>query len=610
MLKPSKDRLDYGKLLAPPEGFTLEEAVGTSYSLDLDALVGVCMAMGLSADTDSETMNSPIYLLELLRRIGDRVTLFCQSGQIKVPGNHTALYILLEKMVYQIQPDRSMVMSTMPSFHPKFWLVKYASEKGETIYRVVVLSRNLTFDRSWDISVSLDGKPSAYNVEKSQPIADFISYLHGSIDENEANGKERKKMLSALSRELKKVEFNVDSRQFHDFEFIPVGVPKEDGTKYSMSRTPLFSSEYEELLIMSPFLSGGVIKEFNDRNKRSGDSECLLLTRRESLARLQSNQCDNFKIYTMKDLVVEGESAISDSQNQLASDDQDSRKQDIHAKLYFWNRKTDSELYLGSLNASHSALNGNVECILRLMSKRKNLRLSHLTNDLFGGDSDNIDNPFELTQLEDQIMQEEDDLWKLEQKIKQLCQQSPKAAVEEAETGYTLRIKFDELKNAEGMTIGPLLTYQDVPIQSEVILEHLQVNQISEFYRITAHKGEHKVQRLIKIPTLNIPTDREEMVVQEVIKDTQTFYQYLSFLLSDDYLISALEHSDMAQSLFKKSSETAMPSLYEQMLQTAASSPEKFSEIQYILKMVKKDGVIPEGFREVYEAFRKAVKIS
>ncbi len=610
MLKPSRDRLDYGKLLTPPEGFTMESAVGTSYSLDLDALVGVCMAMGLATDTDSEIMNNPIYLLEMLRRTGDRVTLFCQSGQIKVPGNRTSLYILLEKMVYQIQPRKSNTMGNLPSFHPKFWLVKYANKEGEKRYRLVVLSRNLTFDRSWDVSVCLDGKPAENDVESSQPIADFVSYLKASIGEAETNGKLRRQMLTELIKELRRVEFTTENKQFNDFEFIPVGVPKKDGTIYSMSETPLFSSEYKELLIMSPFLSGKVIEEFNNRNKKIGDSDCLLLTRRESLAKLSPNQCEKFKIYTMKDLVVEGESAISDSQNKVSEEELSNRKQDIHAKLYFWNKNSASELYLGSLNASHSALNGNVECILRLMSQGKYLRLSHLTSDLFGGEPENKDNPFELTQLEDVVDQEEDKLWKLELKIKQLCQRSPKASVEEIETNYSIRITFSGLDNTEGVTIGPLLSYRDFNVESEVVMDQLPLIQLSEFYRITAREGEHKIQRLIKIPTMNIPSNREETVIQEVIKDTQTFYQYIAFLLADDYLISALEHGDMQKSLFKKSSRTVMPALYERMLQTAATSPEKFNEIHYILRMVKKDGVIPDGFKELYEAFRKAVGIS
>ena len=53
MLNPNQDRLDYGQVLTPPVGFRLDFAVGTTYSLDLDALVGACIALGLSEETDS-----------------------------------------------------------------------------------------------------------------------------------------------------------------------------------------------------------------------------------------------------------------------------------------------------------------------------------------------------------------------------------------------------------------------------------------------------------------------------------------------------------------------------------------------------------------------------
>ena len=56
MLNPNNDRLDYGQVLAPPDSYTLDFAIGTTYSLDLDALVGACIALGLSEETDSDLM--------------------------------------------------------------------------------------------------------------------------------------------------------------------------------------------------------------------------------------------------------------------------------------------------------------------------------------------------------------------------------------------------------------------------------------------------------------------------------------------------------------------------------------------------------------------------
>jgi hypothetical protein len=45
------------------------------------------------------------------------------------------------------------------------------------------------------------------------------------------------------------------------------------------------------------------------------------------------------------------------------------------------------------------------------------------------------------------------------------------------------------------------------------------------------------------------------------------------------------------------------------MLQTAATNPAKLKEIDYLLKTVSADGVIPEHFEKLYDTFRKVVKL-
>jgi hypothetical protein len=39
MLDVKRNRLNYGELISPPEGFELTKAIGTTYTLDLYALV-------------------------------------------------------------------------------------------------------------------------------------------------------------------------------------------------------------------------------------------------------------------------------------------------------------------------------------------------------------------------------------------------------------------------------------------------------------------------------------------------------------------------------------------------------------------------------------------
>ena len=102
MLNPSNDRLDYGNILSSPKDYELDFAIGTTYSLDLDSLVGASIALGLSEETDTTLRENPIFLLEALRSTGNKIALFCENGRIKLPRDPTELYILLEEMVFQV----------------------------------------------------------------------------------------------------------------------------------------------------------------------------------------------------------------------------------------------------------------------------------------------------------------------------------------------------------------------------------------------------------------------------------------------------------------------------------------------------------------------------
>lgn len=604
MFKPTSDRLDYSSLLAPPDGHEVVAAVGTTYSLDLDALVGICIALGLAVSTDSQMMNNPVYLLEALRKTADKVVLFCEAGQIHVPTNRSSLYILLEKMVYEVQVHKQAKAPIYPSFHPKFWLIKYQDTAGNIKYRTVILSRNLTFDRSWDVSVCLDGAPGGENTQNSQPIRDFLNYLMGFLRESDENSKAKRKLINGMAREIMDVTFEADDKMFTEFEFIPVGVKNEQGERYSMQDTSIFADTFHEALIMSPFLSASVIEEFNKRNTNIENPECTLITRRASLEKLKSSQCEKFKIYTMKDEIVYGESALS-------YDSEDLRKQDIHAKLYLWRKYSNSELYLGSFNASYSAMHGNIEFMLRLRSKNRYLNSAILTRDLFNGDPDNKDNPFELTELPTNIEVTSDEGDILQDRIKALCRSKPRAAVKENNGKFDLEINFENLGDVTGLFISPLLSKKTVAIASTVTIEGLDLLQISEFYSVTATGEETSVSRVIKIVTDNLPANRESAVFTSVIKDQQGFIQYVAFLLGDDYLLALVEANYLDKSTFLCQGNSApMPALYERMLKVAATTPERFAGIEYLLKMITAEGVIPDGFAELYDTFRKVVGLS
>ena len=599
MLNPNQDRLDYGQILTPPIGFRLDFAVGTTYSLDLDALVGACIALGLSEETDSALLNNPIFLLEALRNTGDKVALFCEGGQIHLPNNVTPLYVLLEKMVFQLSANKRRGIAKYPSFHPKFWLLRYINEEKEVIYRVAVLSRNLTFDRSWDVTFCMDGWLTDEATDKNAPVCDFLSYLSSYAGD-------KKNTIRKMARELSYVHFELDSKEFYDYDFIPVGIKSASGEYHNITNYPLFNDSFHEVLIMSPFLSNGIIKDFNNRNPYITHSEYVLITRAMSLPKLKPADCSNFKIYTLKDAIVDGESLISEENAAI-------RQQDIHAKVYMVRKHADTDIYLGSLNASHNAISGNVEFMIRLRTKNRYLNLEKLTEQLFCGAEDDAGNPFQrvgLTAVE-AIETADDPLSMLDGIVKELARNKPSAQALNNGDTFELQVHFGAFESPYQIWVSPLLSNKTAELSEDIAFGGLTLTQLSEFYKITVSNGENSISRVLMIPTTGMPEDREKEIISGVINDKHCFYQYIAFLLGDDHVLSSLECVEVKAPSASGSVTRSyrLPALYEKMLHTAATNPQKLKEIDYLLKAVSDDGVIPEHFEQMYETFRKVVKL-
>lgn len=171
--------------LRPPEGYALDYAVAATYSLDLLALLTAPLAFTLFdwEEEDGSLTKNPQALLAAIKRHAHRIAIFSQAGQIALPGSSEPLFYYLEKMVHEVLPP-----DTRGSFHPKVWVLRFTCDGHPVQYRLLCLSRNLTFDRSWDTVLALDGvlkdrrRPFSANFRKrpfSQESLDFIGVADG-----------------------------------------------------------------------------------------------------------------------------------------------------------------------------------------------------------------------------------------------------------------------------------------------------------------------------------------------------------------------------------------------------------------------------------------------
>jgi hypothetical protein len=154
------------EVLRPPSGYRLDQAVLTTYSLDLDVLLALPLAVLAQSDRGiDELLNDPLLVLEALREAGRRIHVFVDVAGIARPHQARDLFTLLESCVHPVRAPQG------GAFHPKVWLVRFVNETGGHRLRVAVASRNLTFDRAWDVALISDGEPHPTRKFARQPGA-------------------------------------------------------------------------------------------------------------------------------------------------------------------------------------------------------------------------------------------------------------------------------------------------------------------------------------------------------------------------------------------------------------------------------------------------------
>jgi len=392
MLNTHSDRLDYRELFSPPPTYKVAFAVGTTFSLDLETLTATCAIVGLNVEADTEITESPLHMLEAIRKASGKLLIFCQGGQIKTPEKPNKLLPLLENCVCEVN------LKNKKSFHPKTWFIKYSANKQPDKYRLIVLSRNLTFDRSWDVAFRLDSADAGEetigrSVNAGDAMRDFMQWLMRNTSSHNDILKNKRKQLAKLADEYAAAEWKSLGKEYDSFDFIPYGIGR--------AATDNLNDTFHKIFVISPFLSKSVIEGYTGH--RLINPDCTLITRKSELSKLNEDLLTAFDTYTVKDDVVDGEERISETG--------ESKTQDIHAKVYLRTKWSDSELYIGSANATYSAFyDGNVECLLALRGKQRYLNVDKLKADLFG--TDEKSNPFERVEAKDYVVVDEDAILK------------------------------------------------------------------------------------------------------------------------------------------------------------------------------------------------------
>jgi len=271
-----------------------------------------------------------------------------ESGQIAVPGAYKPLFSYLESAVHEVRPHRQGGV-----FHPKVWVLRYVSPDESPRYRLLCASRNLTFDRSWDTLLTLDGVTARRRNQQNAPLARFIQALPGLA----VQGLEGEVMdaLNGLAADMERVEFELPPH-VEELRFWPLGLQGEE------DQWP-FPAKAERGLVIAPFLGANTLK----RLKVS--TEQTLVSRIDSLGVLDDGQLAGYETLALSDGAdLEAEDLVGDD-----ASDEDSTLSGLHAKLFAFDEAGQGRVWTGSANATGAAFHHNVEFLVEMRGRSRHM---------------------------------------------------------------------------------------------------------------------------------------------------------------------------------------------------------------------------------------------
>lgn len=577
------NRLDYGSLLLPEPGYEASFAVGMTYSLDLEALLSVPISLGMLEEMDDSIVNNPFALLEAIRKSSDKIAIFCNADGMSMPSQIRPVFALLENSVFCVHKD------DISNFHPKLWIIQYTKKGAPDKVRVIVLSRNLTFDSSLDIAVEMTGDVCKEEKLINKPLADMLKFVQPFASDS------KKKQIGKLIKAVMKVdEFDI-GEQYESYRFVPVGIKGYKKSGYDLSK------EAKKLLTVSPFLTGSLIEEITQNVE-----EKTLITREASVTRQIWDRFHGMghKIYIMKDgmnnddLLEESETAEEAEKIYELFD------RDLHAKILYNSSNSGEYISMGSLNASHNAYENNVEFMVELKYKPGCSSYEDVTKEFVEGkysafeEMDGFDENLEYEENEEHASM-----------LKDVVKALKEAEVTHTEYGYQVSISCEKLSRPA--KIAPLfMTDRNnlsamKDLEDGVVFEKLTVSQLSEFYLI----GRDDSYCVVKLATNGIPEEeRNDAIYNNVIGNREGFLAYLLFVLSDNCAEGISDYEELIK-IFENAKENGGSlisfAIYEKLLKAAVQKSEKLDTIEEVMKKLDPDKV-DDSLREMIQVFKKA----
>jgi hypothetical protein len=576
--------------------------------LDLLTLLAAPLAFTLFdwEDKDGRPVMDPLALLEALRRHADSLVIFCQAGQIKLPPRDQRLLAYVEHSVFEVAAPTPHGL-----FHPKVWVLRFTTREGPVRYRVLCLSRNLTFDRSWDTVLSLEGELAERknSFASNRQLAAFVAALPGLVIRPPLPDRARK-VIETFQDELLRVRFELPEG-FDQLAFWPLGIP-------DMPRWP-FAGRIDRLLVVSPFLAATTLK----RLAKEGTGH-ILVSRTEELASLSGPTLKPFQIYTLS-AAANGDPLDEDAPPASMPESTEDSLVGLHAKLYVADAGWEARVWTGSANATEAAFERNVEFLIELTGKKSQCGIDAFLGT--GKDGKGVlallepFSPAETPTALDPIQQQMEHL--LDEARRALAAASLSARVTPDQgggryhltiergqgppptmpAGITMRAWPVTLRAAAAASVQP----DADPVADLGLVSFEALTSFFAFELVLSYEGRTStLVFVLNLPLVGAPEDRPQRVLLSLLGDRQKLLRFLLLLLAGTALdVASLVGPTAPNQPGSAASNGLENTLLESFIRALDQSPDKLDQVARLVADLRQtpDGqrLLPDGFESVWE---------
>jgi hypothetical protein len=392
--------------------------------------------------------------------------------------------------------------------------------------RLLILSRNLTRDRCWDIALTLDGDITNQPKGINRPLVDFVRALPGLATGGTPDGS--RALVDELAEDLRRTEWSLPD-PFQDVAFAVNGL---DGRIWRPEAC-------DRLGIISPFCDDQALRILAALSRDAP----MLVGRSEELARLDGATLDEFDR-----VEVLADSAVAEDGAEIEESDLSG----LHAKVLIAERGWDASVTVGSGNATRPALlsGANVEIFATLTGRRSQIGK---VADLLGEDGfGRMTRPFvrgELPLLDDEKRAAKA---RLENARREICRRGLRLRCERAEVRdgdaplWRLWLVPSEALGLAGvgqLGVWPITLGEgharDVlaPLRQgqPTDLGLMPVVDLTRFLAFQLTDGEEDVSLLFSagFVVCGLPAERNAAILRWVIDSKEKFLRYIRMLLAE-----------------------------------------------------------------------------